>query len=215
MPVFRCSGILFDLDGVLVDSTRSVTYQWLAWADEHNIPAEVMLPIMHGRRTVEVVQLAAPQLDAESEALSIERKGATDFERISAVPGAKELLTGLPADRWAVVTSATRFIAGPRLQHFHMPLPRVMVTADDVSHGKPHPAPYLRGAALLGVAPEECIVIEDSPAGIVSAHAGGMKAIGLTTTFPASELRQADAVIPAMAQIRVSVLPDGKLQLEC
>src|SRR5258707_6050790 len=99
MPVFFCSAILFDLDGVLVDSTRSVTYQWLTWAEEHNIPAEVMLPIMHGRRTVEVIQLAAPQLDAEGEAKKIEERGVHDYERVTVIPGAAELLASLPADR--------------------------------------------------------------------------------------------------------------------
>jgi sugar-phosphatase len=214
MPVFLCSAILFDLDGVLVDSTRSVSYQWLTWAEQHNIPPETMLPIMHGRRTVEVVQLAAPQLDAEAEAKILEERGAHDHERVELVPGVAELLASLPPDRWAVVTSATRYVAEIRLRHFNLPFPRVLVTADDVSLGKPDPAPYLRGAALLGIKPAECMVVEDAPAGIASAHAGGMKAIGITSTFPASHLTEADAVVSAFARIRVTRI-DGRLEIRC
>jgi sugar-phosphatase len=214
MPVFPCSAILFDLDGVLVDSTRSVSYQWLSWAKDHGIAAEVMLPIMHGRRTVEVIRIAAPDLDAEAEAKMIEKRGAEDHERVNVIPGAAELLASLPVDRWAVVTSATRYVAKIRLEHFQLPIPKVLVAADDVAAGKPDPAPYLQGARMLGIPPAECLVIEDAPAGIRSAHAGGMKAIGVTTTFPASELKEADAVIPALAQIRVSH-SGGKLEVHC
>jgi sugar-phosphatase len=213
MPTFLCAAILFDLDGVLVDSTPSVTHQWLTWAQENNIAPETMRPIMHGRRTLEVVQLAAPYLDAEAEAKKIEQRGAEDFDRVSVMPGVAELLKLLPEDRWAVVTSATRYVATTRLRHFNLPLPRVLISADDVTQGKPDPEPYLKAAQLLGVNPPECLVIEDSPAGIRSAHAGGMKAIGVASTFPAAELHEADTVVKATQQLRVSLM-DGKLKVE-
>ena len=213
MPIFLCAAILFDLDGVLVDSTPSVTHQWLTWAQENNIAPETMRPIMHGRRTLEVVQLAAPYLDAEAEAKKIEQRGAEDFERVSVMPGVAELLRLLPAERWAVVTSATRYVATTRLRHFNLPLPRVLISADDVIQGKPDPEPYLKAAQLMGMNPAECLVIEDSPAGIRSAHAGGMKVIGVASTFPASELRQADAIVTAIQDIRVSIV-DGELRVE-
>ncbi len=213
MPTFLCAAILFDLDGVLVDSTPSVTHQWLTWAQENNIAPETMRPIMHGRRTLEVVQLAAPYLDAEAEAKKIEQRGAEDFDRVSVMPGVAELLKLLPAERWAVVTSATRYVATTRLRHFNLPLPRVLISADDVTQGKPDPEPYLKAAYLLGVNPPECLVIEDSPAGIRSAHAGGMKAIGVESTFPAAELHEADTVVKATQQLRVGLM-DGKLKVE-
>ena len=213
MPTFLCAAILFDLDGVLVNSTPSVTHQWLTWARENNIAPETMRPIMHGRRTLEVVQLAAPYLNAEAEAKKIEQRGAEDFERVSVMPGVAELLRLLPEDRWAVVTSATRYVATTRLRHFNLPLPRVLISADDVTQGKPDPEPYLKAAKLLGMNPAECLVVEDSPAGIRSAHAGGMKAIGVASTFPASELHEADTVVKATQQLRVGLM-DGKLKVE-
>jgi mannitol-1-/sugar-/sorbitol-6-phosphatase len=203
MRTFLCCAILFDMDGVLVDSTPSVSYQWLAWARENQIPAEIMLPIIHGRRTVEVIQIAAPHLDAEAEAKKIEQRGAKDNDRVSVVPGAAELLNSLPQDRWAVVTSATRHVAQSRLAYFNLPAPRVLVTADDVLKGKPDPEPYLKGARLVGVDPVECLVVEDAPAGIRSAHAGGMRVIGIASTFAAEELRDADAVVASLGEIRV------------
>jgi sugar-phosphatase len=203
MQTFLCSAILFDMDGVLVDSTPSVSYQWLTWAKENHIPAATMLPIMHGRRSIEVVQIAAPHLDAVAEAKKIERRGAEDYDRISVVPGAAELLKSLPEDRWAVVTSATRMVATTRLRYFNLPAPRALVTSDDVAKGKPDPAPYLKGAELLGMTPAECLVVEDAPAGIRSAHAAGMKAIAIASTFPAAELHGGDAIVQSLRQIRV------------
>lgn len=214
MPrTFSCSAILFDLDGVLVDSTRSVTHQWLTWAKENQIPAETMAPIMHGFRTVEVVRMAAPHLDAEAEAKKIEQRGAGDHGRVFVVQGASELLTSLPDDRWAVVTSATRYVAMTRLRYFKLPVPRALITADDVTRGKPDPEPYLQGAQLLGVDPVECLVIEDAPAGIRSAHSGGMKAIGIASTFSAAELYEADAVAGTLAGVCVRS-QGGKLRVE-
>ena len=102
-----------------------------------------------------------------------------------------------------MVTSGTRYLATARLQLGNLPMPKVLVSADDVSKGKPHPEPYLMGAKSLGVNPAECLVIEDAPAGIRAAHAGGMKAIGITSTYPAPALQEADAVVERLTQIRV------------
>jgi sugar-phosphatase len=120
----------------------------------------------------------------------------------------------LPANRWAVVTSATRYVAITRLRHFSLPMPQALVTADDVSRGKPDPAPYLQGASLLGINPPDCLVVEDAPAGIRSAHAGKMKAIGVATTFPAAQLSEADVVVAALAEIQVTMI-EGKLEVRC
>lgn len=207
--------MLFDLDGVLVDSTVAVARWWRVWADENKIDVEKVLKVIHGRRTVEVVRLMAPHLDPEAEAKRIEQRasGNDDRDGVVVMPGAVELLRSLPADRWAVVTSGRRGPATARLQSAGLPVPRVLVGADDVCNGKPAPEPYLKGAQLLGMNPARCLVIEDAPVGIQSGHAGRMKVIGIASTYPAAELSDADAVAEELRQIRVRV-QHGKLQVD-
>jgi len=208
MPIFPCSAILFDLDGVLVDSTGSVSRQWTRWAEENGIDPRKVVEIAHGVRTIEIVRRLVPHLDAESEVKRLEKREADDQHGVSVMPGGAELLKSIPEDRWCVVTSGTRYLATARLKLGNLPTPKVLVSADEVSNGKPDPEPYLMGAKLLGMNPVECLVIEDAPAGIRAAHAGGMKAIAITSTYPASALGEADAVIQSLAQIRVSI-PDA------
>ena len=203
MKTFDCAAILFDLDGVLVDSTGSVTRQWRRWAEEHNLDPQKVLEIAHGVRTIEIVRMLAPQLDAEAEVKRIEKREADDQEGVAVMTGAAELLKAIPEGRWCVVTSGTRYLATARLKLANLPTPNVLVSADDVSKGKPDPEPYLMGAKLLGMKPAECLVVEDAPAGIRAAHGGGMKAIAITSTYPASELREGDAVVQKLPQIKV------------
>jgi sugar-phosphatase len=203
MRIFSCAAILFDLDGVLVDSTGSVTRQWKRWAQENNIDPQKVVEIAHGVRTIEIVRKLAPHLDAEAEVVRLEKREADDHEGVAVMPGAAELIKAIPEGRWCVVTSGTRHLATSRLKLANLPTPQVLVSADDVSKGKPDPEPYLMGAKLLGMKPAECLVIEDAPAGIRAAHAGGMKAIAITSTYPASALQEADAVVQKLAQIRV------------
>jgi sugar-phosphatase len=205
MITFICSAVLFDLDGVLVDSTRSVERQWRIWAREQGIDAEKVTAVAHGVRAVEVIRTVAPHLDAEAELRKLEGREADDRDGVAAMPGAVELVHAIPDGRWGVVTSGTRHLASARLRLFGIPVPRVMITADDVANGKPHPAPYLKGAELLGASPAECLVIEDAPAGIQSAHASGMKVIALTSTYPAAALNEADIVIPKLDRIQVAL----------
>lgn len=205
MQSFACSAILFDLDGVLVDSTRSVDRQWRLWAREVGVDPEQVIDIAHGRRTVEVVRLLAPHLDPEPEVVRIERREAADLEGVEVMPGAADLLRSIPDGNWCVVTSGTRYLAHSRLQHARLAIPKVLVSADDVEKGKPHPEPYLRGAELLGLNPADCLVIEDAPAGIAAAHAAAMKAIGLTSTYSLAELQEADAVIQSLTNLSLSV----------
>ena len=213
MARFLCSAILFDLDGVLVDSTPSVSRQWRRWAEENGIDPDLAVSLTHGVRTIDTVRLVAPHLDAEAETKEIEEREATDTEGVLIMPGAADLLRSLPPERWCIVTSGTRRVASSRLQAGHLPIPRVMVTGSDVVKGKPDPEPYLKGAELLGMNPGECLVVEDAPAGIRAAHAGGMKVIALLTTYPAAELQEADAVVRALADIRV-YSESGKLRVE-
>ncbi len=203
MTIFHCAAILFDLDGVLVDSTRSVERQWRIWARELGIDEEKAIDVAHGVRAIEVIRTVAPHLDAEAEVRKLESREAADYEGVTVMPGAAELVRSIPRDRWCVVTSGTRHLAVSRLRLARIPPPNIMITADDVLHGKPHPEPYLKGAELLGVNPAECLVIEDAPAGIRSAHSGGMKVLALTSTYPASALGEADAVVQKLDQINV------------
>jgi mannitol-1-/sugar-/sorbitol-6-phosphatase len=211
MRTFLCSAILFDLDGVLVDSTPSVARQWRLWSQENGVDPEKVLKIAHGRRTVEVVRLLAPHLQAEEEVQKLEQREAADTEGVTVMPGAGDLVRSVPDGRWGVVTSGTRHLATSRLRLGNLPIPRVLVSADEVVKGKPDPEPFLKGAGLLGVHAEECLVIEDAPAGIQSARAGGMKVIGITSTYPASQLSVADAVVEELSQIHVG--QDGARRL--
>jgi len=214
MPSFSCSAILFDLDGVLVDSTGAVDREWRAWAQRKGIDGDAVMAIAHGVRTLEVIQRVAPHLDAEAEVCELERREADHQEGVTVMPGAAELVNSIPEGRWCVVTSGTLLLASARLRFCNLPVPKVMVTADDVAHGKPHPEPYLKGAELLGFDPADCLVIEDAPAGIQAARAGGMKVIGITSTYAAHALQHANAVIGKLGQIQVTSNGAGKLRVK-
>ena len=149
-----------------------------------------------------------------TEAAAIESHEAGDQRGVVVMPGAVELVRSIPEGRWGVVTSGSRPLASNRLRYCGLPVPKVLVTSDDVSHGKPHPEPYLKGAEGLGVAPEECVVIEDAPAGIQSARASGMKVIGMASTYATDDLEHADAVVGKFRQIQVTSNGSGKLIVE-
>jgi sugar-phosphatase len=214
MPTFTCSAILFDLDGVLVDSTRAVDREWRAWAARKGVDGDAIMAIAHGVRTVEVIRRVAPHLDAELEASLIESEEAEDKEGVVVMPGAVELVQSIPDGRWGVVTSGSRLLASTRLEYCGIPVPRVLITSDDVTHGKPHPEPYLKGAEGLGFPPTDCLVIEDAPAGIQSGLSGGMKVVGITSTYAAAKLVQADAVIGKLREIHVSSNGAGRIAVE-
>jgi len=204
MSIFSCLAILFDLDGVLCDSTQAVDREWREWAARKGVDGDAVMAIAHGVRTIEVIRRVAPHLNAEIEAAAIENHEAHDQRGVVVMPGALDLVQSIPAGRWGVVTSGSRLLATNRLRHCGLPVPDVLVTSDDVTYGKPHPEPYLQGAERLGFSPAECLVIEDAPAGIASARAGGMKVVGLSSTYAAGILAHADTVIPKLGAIHVS-----------
>ena len=214
MPTFSCSAILFDLDGVLVDSTRAVDREWREWARRKGVDGDAVMAIAHGVRTIEVIRRVAPHLDADAEAWEIENEEANDQRGVHVMPGAVALERSIPEGRWGVVTSGTRLLASARLRFCGLAVPPVLVTAEDVSHGKPHPEPYLKGAELLGFEPADCLVVEDAPAGIQSARAGGFRVMGITSTYPASKLSDAHAVVAGLEQIQVRSNGAGKLVVE-
>ena len=201
------------MDGVLIDSTAAVARVWRKWAIEHHRDPEHVIEMAHGRRSIETLRLVAPELDAEQENLKVENAEIVDKEGVKVVPGAPELLRTLPRGRFTIVTSATRPLAEARLKYAGVPLPDRFITANDVVNGKPHPEPYLKGAALLGFGPEECIVFEDTPAGIGAARKAGMRAVALTTTYDPAELAQADAIIETCADVKAD-FAEGVLKLE-
>jgi sugar-phosphatase len=193
MVRIRCGGVLLDLDGVLIDSTPAVARVWGKWAVRHGLDPEEVVQRAHGRPSIETIRELLPQADPEAENRIVERAEIDDIEGIVPLPGAQELLRALPPDSWTIVTSCTRRLAEVRLGAAGLKIPRKMVTASDVKNGKPHPEPYLKGAAALGVDAVECVVVEDVPAGVRSGKAAGARVIGVRTTVPEEELREAGA----------------------
>lgn len=200
---FRCRAILFDLDGVLVNSAERVEKTWRDWATRHQLNPEHVIAMAHGRRTIETVRLVAPELIVEAELKDLEESEATNSDGVYEIAGARELLQLLPVSHWAVVTSGIRAVAEFRLQYTGLPLPAVMICADDITRGKPDPEGYLTAAARLGYSEADCIVIEDAPAGIESAQAAGMRSIAIATTYPPERLNAADAVVARLTDLSV------------
>ena len=216
MKCFRCHAVLFDLDGVLVDSTAYVEDQWRRWALSKGLAAEPFLKVCHGRRALETIRLAAPYLDAAAEVAAFKSDDVPAGPQIGAIEGASTLVHLLRHQSWAVATSGPRAAAAARLQQAGLPIPEVLVGAEDVRHGKPAPDVYLRAAEALKVLPSDCVVIEDAPAGIQAARAAGMPVIALTTTHAREEL-QADAWAASLAGIRLTIVENpsgtGPIQL--
>ncbi|HKW57158.1 MAG TPA: HAD family hydrolase [Candidatus Acidoferrum sp.] len=196
MVAIRCSAILFDMDGVLVDSTPAVARAWTTWARRHDLDPEAVVRKAHGRPSLatirELLPHASPQ-EHEAENRAVERLEIEDVADIAALPGARLLLESIPQERWAVVTSATRPLALVRLRAASLPVPRHLVTASDLQRGKPYPDPYLKGAAALRVSPADCIVAEDAATGVRSGKAAGARVLGLCTTAAPEELAAAGA----------------------
>jgi mannitol-1-/sugar-/sorbitol-6-phosphatase len=195
------AAVLFDLDGVLVESKEATERVWLDWALRNGIDEDDLWSAMHGVRSVEVVRRLRPDLDAAEESDAIERRQAEDVEGLRAIPGAAEALRALREDRVAVVTSATRALAAARLGAVGIEVPRVVVYADDVARGKPDPEGYLTAARRLGVEPARALVVEDAPAGIQAGRAAGAATVGVTSTHAASELAAADIVIETLEDL--------------
>ncbi|MGH7510146.1 MAG: HAD-IA family hydrolase [Gemmatimonadales bacterium] len=202
MKRFECRAVLFDLDGVLVDSTGYIEQQWRRWAVARGLQPEPFLRVCHGRRALETIRLAAPHLDAEAEVAAFVPDGASEDLGLVPVEGAARLLEKLPVGSWAVATSGTRAAATERLRRAGLPQPGVLVCAEDVLRGKPSPDVYLMAAAGLAVAPSQCVVVEDAPAGVEAARAAGMPVIALTTTHRTEEL-PADACTASLAGVHL------------
>ena len=187
-----------------MDSTRAVDREWREWAARKGVDGDAIMAIAHGVRTIEVIRRVAPHLNAEVEAAAIENHEAHDQRGVVVMPGAIDLVRSIPNGRWGVVTSGSRLLAQSRMLYCGLPIPQVLVTSDDVVNGKPDPEPYLKGAMGLGFPPAECLVLEDAPAGIQSGRAGGMKVIGMASTYKPEKLAAADAVVRGFEQISLN-----------
>ncbi|WP_447837699.1 HAD-IA family hydrolase [Aeromonas salmonicida] len=207
----RAAALLLDMDGTLVHSTDEVETVWRLWCRRHQLAPEPVLAMCHGLRSREVIRALAPQLDMAQEVALLDELEIHHTGRGEAIMGSRALLSRLPAERWALVTSASQRVARHRLESAGLPLPTLLVGAEDVVHGKPDPEPYLLGAERLGVAPADCLVFEDAPAGIQSALRAGCAVVqvgGKRLLDPA-----VIAVIQDWRQVSMEVDEKGMLQV--
>ena len=213
MPVLHYRAILFDMDGVLVDSTPAVARVWAHWAQARGFDPSDVIRRAHGRPSITSLRELLPDGDHEAENREVERLEIADIADVIALPGALQLTQALPADKWTIVTSATRRLAEVRIRAAGLAKPQTFISFDDVARGKPFPDPYLKGAETLRTSPGDCLVIEDAPAGIVAGKAAGAQVLALRTTAPDRELfaAGADWIVDDCSCIRLQpLLPNGK-----
>jgi sugar-phosphatase len=210
--LIRCKGILFDMDGVLISSLGSVERSWTKWANMRGVDPVYACQIAHGCRSIDTIAKLRLDLDAEAENRIIEAIEMEDTEGVTILPGVLKLIAALPKSSWTVVTSATDPLVRLRLTAACIPIPEQIVTAETVSRGKPDPAPYLAGAALLGLAPLECVVFEDAASGTKSARAAGCTVVATTFSHSIASLAAAHYLIPDLTAVEVTHTP-GKNDL--
>jgi mannitol-1-/sugar-/sorbitol-6-phosphatase len=202
-------GILFDMDGVLVSSIESVVRSWKRWAELYEVPNAAEYEVLHGVRAVDIVKMLRPDIDPREGLRVIEDMEVKDVADLRVLPGVKALLDGLPLERWAIVTSSTRRLLLARLKAAGLPVPERIISGDDVERGKPDPEPYRRGAELLGLRPEECVVVEDAPSGVGAGRAAGCRVLGVLGTHSGTELREADWILGSLEGLAVAATLDG------
>ncbi|WP_431772960.1 HAD-IA family hydrolase [Streptomyces cucumeris] len=204
--------LLFDNDGTLVSSMESVVRCWTRWAGEYGVSEEEFAAVeLHGRPANDIIGDLLPAERIAGARARIDALELADVPGgVKLLPGTAELLTGLPAARWAVVTSANATLAAARLTEVGL-RPGTLITADDITRGKPDPEPFLLAAERLGVDPARCVAFEDAPAGLASARAAGMRTVALTTTVPRAELI-ADWVVEDLSAVSAQAT-DGGVEL--
>jgi len=219
MTKIQCSALLFDMDGVLIDSTPAVARVWHRWAVEHGFDPDTVVHMAHGRPSRTTLRELLPNADIAREDREVERREMEDLDGVVLLPGARELLNALPPERWTIATSCTRPLAEVRLRAAGLPVPMTMITSSDVKIGKPDPEPYLKAAAKLGFAASDCIVVEDAPVGVRAGKAAGARVIAFLTTMIRRDLEEAGAdwIVQNCAEIAVSGInnddADGALHL--
>jgi mannitol-1-/sugar-/sorbitol-6-phosphatase len=196
-------GIAFDMDGTLVDSTLLIEGLWRRWASSHAIDVEALLIAAHGRKAVDTVRLFAPaHLDPVAEALKLTNDAADTTQGLKEVRGSSALLRSLPSNRSAIVTSADRRLATKWLDYLGLPLPEILISAEDVSEGKPSPFGYLEAAKRLNCDPSRMIVFEDAQSGMMAGEQAGAHVIALSTSIPPQQLVD-HPYIPDFERVRV------------
>lgn len=214
----QCKGFLFDLDGTLVDSLPVVERSWCKWADRFGIPHDEVLNFIHGKQAITSLRHFLPgrsEEEIQAEFRYLETVEAQDTDGITALPGAVALLTqldnaGIP---WAIVTSGSVPVAHARHRAGGLPEAKIFVTAERVRHGKPAPDAYLLGAELLGLAPQECAVVEDAPAGLLSGLSAGCRTIAVNVPADAPRLDEADFVLTSLEDLIIVRQPDGNVSV--
>ena len=212
MPELRVDAMIFDMDGVVIDSGDIYAKHWRAWGAGHGFDYDRDIAHVHpGRPPAETIRVIAPYLDAEAESVAFNDALEMDDgeDAIAAMSGAAALLGSLPPDRWTIATSAFRGVAVEWLRHCGLPVPPALVTVDDIENGKPAPDPYLRAAELLGFDAARCLVVEDAPAGVQAAKAAGATVLSLRTTHCAADLSAADYGTAGLHTIKVVVAGDS------
>jgi sugar-phosphatase len=202
-------GILFDMDGVLISSIGSVVRCWQQWAAMYHIPDAAHFQVPHGKRAIEIVMMLRPDINPQEGLRVIEDLEMEDMVGLTVLPGVKSLLESLPPERWSIVTSATRRLLLGRLAKAGLPIPERIISAEMVERGKPDPEPYRRGAALLSLRPDECVVFEDAPPGVGSGIAAGCRVLGVLGTHSVEDLHAASWVIPSLEELAVTANADG------
>ncbi len=209
----KCKGFLFDLDGTLVDSLPAVERAWSNWAKSRDLDPEEVLGFIHGKQAITSIRHFMPGESEEAiqeQFLLLEKTEAEDTVGISALPGAVELLHRLNelSVPWAIVTSGSVPVAHARHAAGELARPEIFITAEQVARGKPNPDPYLLGAEKLGLKPEECVVVEDAPAGILSGLAAGCMVIAVNAPDDAPGLDKVDLVLQSLAALQIEAGQD-------
>ena len=194
---------LFDMDGTILSSIAAAERIWSAWAIRHGLEPRTFLPTIHGVRAVDTIAaLGLPGVDPEREAEAITQAEVDDVEGLEPLPGAVEFIASLPPDRWAIVTSAPRRLALRRISAAGLPRPAILIAAEDVEDGKPAPDGFLLAAARLGVSCEDCLIFEDSPAGVAAAEAAGAHVV---VVAPGHAFRPQYPTIDGYRRLRVDM----------
>jgi sugar-phosphatase len=193
--------VLFDVDGVVLDSYAGYRSVWSRWCALRGVDLELAWAATHGRRPTETVAEVAAHLDPQDEYLVLKALLAEAGDVFPAYEAAPALLSALPASGWGVVTSGQRETVLARFEASCIPAPAVLVDGDDVTSGKPSPEGYLKAALLIGAAPEDCLVVEDAPAGVAAGKAAGMTVLALSTTHVRQELSNDQNLWMALGEV--------------
>jgi sugar-phosphatase len=207
------AAFLFDMDGTILSSIAAAERVWAKWARGHGLDVDALMAIIHGVRSVDTIRrLALPGVDPEAEAAVLTLMEIQDVAGIDPIAGAAAFLASLPAERWAIVTSAPRALAERRLQAAGLPVPAVMVTSEDVENGKPAPDCFLLAAQRLGHPIEECLVFEDAPAGIAAAEAAGASLM-VITAMHSHLVETRHNRVANYDEVALRIAPSGRLEL--